>query len=298
LRIGTRNRVLVTGASGSLGWTLAGVLATRCKTTATYYAHSCVPEPAHGVQVDFCEVWAAGRVIDQYRPDVTIHLAAITDPDRCERNPQLAFRVNFEAATELARACKQAGSRVVFMSTDLVFGGSKGDYTEEDIPRPLSIYGMSKLRAEEAIMQECGDALVMRGSLLYGVGSPVSKTFLTRILEKLDRGDKMELFTDQRRNPILVDDLAQAIIVAIEQDLYGLYHVGGSEALSRYDFGRKVCDAYGCDQGLLVPIRMQDFSYDARRPLDSTLNISKFVRATGFVPSKVSDGLVKVRGRR
>ena len=274
------------------------MLAARCRTAGAYYAHSCVPESVEGVKADFCEVGAAGRVIDQYRPEVTIHLAAITDPDRCERNPQLAFRVNFEAATELALACKQAGSKVVFMSTDLVFDGAKGDYTEEDIPRPLSIYGMSKLRAEGAIMQECGDALVIRASLLYGIGSPVSKTFLTRILEKLDRGDKMELFTDQRRNPILVDDLARAIIVAIERDLSGLYHIGGSEFLSRYDFGRKVCDVYGRDQDLLVPIRMQDFSYDARRPLDSTLNIDKFVRVAGFVPSKVSEGLIKARGRR
>jgi dTDP-4-dehydrorhamnose reductase len=282
---------MITGASGSVGWVLSRTLAKRCEVYGTYASHPQAPQGVKGLKADLCDREAMKGHLERHRPDILVHLAAITQPDRCEQNPQIAFRVNFEATCEIARQAEAIGTRLVYASTDLVFDGGKGDYTEEDVPRPLSIYGMSKLRAEEAALEMSGGALVVRSSLMYGFGSPVSKTFLTRVLETLDRGEKMQLFTDQLRNPVLIEDLVEALIIAIEKDLSGIYHIGGPEIINRHEFGRKVCRVFGYDESLLVPINMRDFPYDAKRPLDSTLNTEKYTKATGFIPRAMDAGL-------
>ena len=295
MKIAKSTKVMITGVSGSLGWVLARALAGRCDVTGTYASHPNVPEGVNGIRVDLCDHWAMKEHLERHKPDIIFHLAAITQPDRCEQNPQLAFRVNFEATSEIVRVAETIGARLVYASSDLVFDGTRGGYTEDDIPRPLSIYGMSKLRAEEAALGLSGQALVVRSSLMYGFGSPVSKTFLSRVLETLERGEKMQLFTDQLRNPVLVEDLVQALVIAIDKDLSGVYHIGGPEVLNRHEFGRKVSRIFGYDETLLVPIKMRDFPYDAKRPLDSTLNTEKYTRATGFTPRPVDEGLEEAR---
>lgn len=295
MKIGPSTRVVVTGGSGSLGWVLSKALASTCRVTATFASHRVVPDGVTATRVDLCDQWSMRELLDHDRPDIIIHLAAITDPDRCEQNPQLAFRINFEATSEIGALAKKIGARLVFASSDLVFDGSEGNYTEEDIPRPLSIYGMSKLRAEEAVLEQGRDFLVFRSSLMYGFGSPVSKTFLSRVLDTLKRGEKMQLFTDQMRNPILIDDLAKAVIIAIQEDISGICHIGGPEVVDRYQFGRKVTEIFGYDESLLVPIKMRDFPYAAKRPLDSTLDTTKFTRATGFVPAGLVEGLTGLK---
>jgi dTDP-4-dehydrorhamnose reductase len=230
--------------------------------------------------------------------DVVIHSAAVTDPDACERDPEAALKVNFEATHRLASLARRCGAHFVFISTDLVFDGEKGNYTEDDQPRPLSLYGMSKLRAEEAVLAADPGNIVLRSALVYGFGSPASKTFLGRLLEALAGGSSAGLFTDQLRSPVLVDDLAEGIILGIENDMAGVYHLGGADAVSRYEFGRQVCRAFGYDEGLLVPTRMAEFEALARRPLDATLDSGKFTRATGFAPCGLAEGLERAKRTR
>jgi dTDP-4-dehydrorhamnose reductase len=227
-----------------------------------------------------------------------VHSAAASDPDACERDPESAFRINFEATRGLALLAREVGSRVIFISTDLVFDGAKGNYSEQDQPCPLGVYAASKLRAEAAILEAGDPDLVLRSALIYGFAGPVAKTFLGRMLETLAGGCRIHLFTDQRRSPVLVDDLARGIILAIEQDLSGLYHLGGAEAVSRYEFGQQACRVFGCNEELLVPASQEDFALPAPRPLDATLDSGKFARATGFVPCGVGEGLdLAKRGR-
>lgn len=296
MKISPQTRVLVTGASGSLGWVLSGALASRCKVTGTYLSHAQVPEGVKGLRLDLARDLAAiAAMVASASPDIIVHAAAITDPDRCERDVETAFKVNFEATHEIALAASRQGSRLVYVSTDLVFDGRRGNYSEADQPRPLSVYGTSKLRGEEGVLAACPGALVARSTLIYGFGSPSSKTFLARLLEVLGEGRRMQLFTDQRRNPVLVEDLAEAIVRAIENDLVGLYHVGGSESASRYDFGRVVCRVFGYDDDLLVPVTMEDAVFPARRPQDATLSITKLIQATGFTPAGLVDGLTRAK---
>jgi dTDP-4-dehydrorhamnose reductase len=298
LRITPSTRILITGASGSLGWTVAALLVGHCKVMAAYCSNAVVPEGTEPVRLDLRDKIEPGRIMERYRPDAIVHLAAITDPDRCEQDPGLAERVNLEATSELAGAAAEQGCTVLFASTDLVFDGSRGDYSEDDAAHPLSTYGETKLRAEQAVLESCCDNFVFRSSLVYGEGSPSSQTFLSKVLDRLDRGEPMQLFTDQSRNPILANDLARAVIAAIEGGISGLYHVGGCDVVTRYEFGQLVCRSFGHREDLLVPVRMQDFAYTARRPLNSTLDITRFGRATGFVPLPLTEALAALARRR
>lgn len=290
--------ILITGGSGSLGWTLGGLLAPRCKVMASYCSNPAIPGGTEAVKVDLRDQGTIGQVIDRSQPDVIIHLAAITDPDACEQDPELASRVNLEATSEIALAAGRCGCKLVFASTDLVFDGVRGAYAEDDSPHPVNRYGMSKLRAEQAVLGTCKDSFTFRSSLIYGRRSPSRPNFLSRVLERLAKGERVQLFTDQRRNPILVDDLARALIAAIERDVSGLYHLGGRDVVTRYQFGKLVCRAFGYDEGLLVPIRMQDFTYAAERPLDSTLDITRFTETTGFVPMRLPEALEDIAAGR
>jgi len=292
--------VLVTGASGSLGWTLSGMLAARCRVHGTYLTRRGLPRRVAGIQLDLeCRGASVADAVAAVNPAVIVHAAAITDPDRCERDTGAALAVNFEATGRLASAASRLGSRLVYISTDLVFDGTKGGYREDDPPHPLNVSGTSKLRGEEVVLDACADAVVLRSTLIYGLAGPAHGTFLGRMLDNLAEGRRVQLFTDQRRNPVLVDDLAAGVVRAIEKDLAGLYHLGGSEAASRYEFGRSACEVFGCDQTLLVPVTMQDAVFPARRPADATLDIGKFVAATGFKPCGLREGLGRAkRGSR
>jgi dTDP-4-dehydrorhamnose reductase len=291
-------RVLVTGASGSLGWALSGMLLPGCEVVATYSSHPSVPDGTEALRLDLSDRDALGDLCRQNKPDIIFHCAAMANPDECEQDSRRAIRVNFEATVEIARIARDMGSRLVFTSTDLVFDGSRGDYREEDTARPLSIYGTSKLRAEEAVLGTDPGSLVVRSSLMYGMGSEASGTFLSGLMDALGEGRRMRLFTDQRRNPILTDDFARALMLAVEGDLSGLYHAAGPESLSRFEFGLQVCRAFGFDEALLDPISMEDFDFVAPRPLDSTLNTERFTSATGFRPAGIAEALAALAGKR
>lgn len=284
-------RVLITGVSGNLGWTLAKTLAPVFEVIGTFFGNQVVIDGVECIGFDLRQVGSIGGLIGKLRPNTVIHLAAITDPDDCQRDPQLAYLVNRDASCEIAKASARIGARLIFASTDLVFDGSKGDYTEHDAPNPLSVYARSKVEAEKAVLSICKHAFVFRSSLIYGLGNPMRKTFFKVMLENLSQGKSVKVFRDQWRNPILVDDLAQAILTAIKREISGLYHIGGRERVSRFEFAAAVCQQFGYQKSLLVPISMDDTNLLAPRPRDSTLDCSLFMKTTGFAPRSLGEGL-------
>jgi dTDP-4-dehydrorhamnose reductase len=240
--------------------------------------------------MDLAKHASVDEAIETHRPQVIVHTAAMTNPDDCERHPTAARSINLEGSARVAARAAGLGAKLVFISTDLVFDGEAGNYSEADEASPLSLYGQTKLEAEKVAADVPGGA-TLRTSLIYGWGSPASGTFFSGLYERLAAGERMRLFTDQLRNPVLEDDLADAVVLAIEHDLEGLYHVGGPEAVSRFEFGCAACEVFGLDRGLIEPILMSEFEYIAGRPLDSTLDISRFTGATGFEPLGIGPGL-------
>lgn len=292
--------LLVTGASGSLGRALVAALGDGgAPVMAQFRDHpASVPGGAEPVRLDLEDAAAAAELIRSRAPRAVVHAAAATDVDWCERNPAEARRVNADATAALAAAAAEAGAHFLYVSTDLVFDGTAAPYGEEAAPAPLSAYGRTKLEAEEAALRAAPGALVLRVALLYGWGSPHKGTFFEFLLDRLERGEPVNLFTDQFRTPLLLEDAAAAVRSAVERRAAGRLHLGGPDRVSRFAFGEAVCRAFGRSPEPLRPGRMADHPFAGPRPADCSLEIARAREALGFAPRSLDEGLRRLRERR
>ena len=212
--------------------------------------------------------------VSTFGPDVIINLAALTDVDRNEREPELAKMVNTTGVEHLLAACEKSGARLVQLSTDYVFDGQAGPYLEEDTPAPLNVYGQSKLEAETLVMAAKGH-LVIRANVLFGPELDLAASFVGWVVGSLRSGKRIRVVDDQISNPTLTTHLAEAIVAAAEQDAVGLYHYGGLEFASRFAFAREIARHFELPMDLLAPVATADLNQMAPRPLQSGLVCSR-----------------------
>lgn len=217
------------------------------------------------------------RLFEKHEPELVILCAAMTNVDACEKQPQVAIRINATGPELVARSCKKHGARLVHVSTDYVFDGLKSrKYTEGDVPRPISVYGSSKLAGEKAVLSTLPGSLVVRTAILYGWSPLESRgNFVTWVLSKFKKGERAMLFSDQRISPTYADDLADALIEIANMDIAGLIHVSGPDCLDRPTCGRMIARVFGFDEGLVVPTTSDTVSLPAKRPKYSCLDVSK-----------------------
>ncbi len=287
------SRLLVTGASGLLGHNLCPALGTRHEVVAAYLTHEPAARP--GVipaRMDITDSRQVDELLCAARPDAVVHAAALSRPNECEQNPDEARRVIVSGTRNVAAACALYGSRLFYISSDLVFDGTKGNYTEEDAVRGVSVYAECKIQAESIARQSAATAVVLRISVLYGVGSPSNPGFLGDILQSWRTGRPMVLYTDQFRTPTYGPEVARVIdaLFALPGS-GGTYHVGGAERLSRYAFGCLVADIAGAPRGLVRAGRMPRAAGSAARGADCSLVSEKLRLRTGIGPMRCRDGL-------
>jgi dTDP-4-dehydrorhamnose reductase len=283
--------VLVTGGSGALGWTLVRRFHGRCRVVATYCKHRFQYEDMEVRRMDLRKDGQATRVITDIKPDCVVHTASLTKADYCEEHPDETEQINIKGTEEVAKATQKVGARLVYISTDLVFDGEKGEYDETDKARPLSVYGKSKLKGEVLAERHCKNSVVLRCALIYGWGSEWNPTFLEWIHGELSEGREVGLFTDQYRSPVYIEDLAEAVERVMLVGPAGLFHLGGRARVDRFTFGRRLCEVFGFSENLLTPATMDEHPYIAPRPRDCSLNTSKFRFAVGHVFGGVEAGL-------
>jgi dTDP-4-dehydrorhamnose reductase len=213
----------------------------------------------------------------EIRPDRIINAAAYTDVDGCERNPAECDRVNRDAVRWMA----ETGIPVIQISTDYVFDGVGGPYTEDAPVRPLSHYGRAKLESEGLALAS-GQGLVLRTMWVWGQGKGAKKSFTEFVRETLAAGKPVRAVTDQIGNPTLARDLAGAVWALLASGRSGVYHTAGSDRMNRYEWARRVAEFHGLDASLIEPIDSSGLKLDAARPLDSGLLCDKLERDTGF----------------
>jgi len=272
-----KRKLLVIGASGLLGSKLMAQARAKYAPIGT-----CNPE------VDGKSDWRlepldigskeeVDRLFGKTEPNIVILTAAMTNVDACEKSPELANRVNAAGPANVARACKAHGSRLVHVSTDYVFDGAKDrKYIEQDVPRPISVYGSTKLAGERTVLSTLEDAVVARPAVLYGWNHLEDKdNFVTWVLKKLRNGEKATLFQDQRISPTFADDLARTLLELAERDVKGVWHVSGPDCLDRPACGRMIASVFGLDEKLVVPVPSSSVSLPAKRPKNSCLDVSK-----------------------
>jgi dTDP-4-dehydrorhamnose reductase len=267
-------KILVTGASGLLGRRVVELALERGHRVYSAYREH-VLSIGVPVRLDITDEERLLKTVSEIRPDAIIHAAAYTDVDGCEANRDLAWRVNSEATRSLAAASAETGSFMVFVSTDYVFDGEKGLYSEDDQPNPVNYYGYTKLKGEEFVRENAAEWCVARTSVIYG-WNPVGKpNFATWVVSSLSQGREVKALTDQYVSPTFNTNLAEMLLEIVEKRVTGIIHAAGAERVSRYWFSVKLAEAFGLNRSLVKPAVMSEMRWRARRPRDSSLNVSK-----------------------
>ncbi|MBU7014871.1 MAG: dTDP-4-dehydrorhamnose reductase [Theionarchaea archaeon] len=212
------------------------------------------------------------QYIEQVAPDIVIHCAAFTNVDLCETQKDKAWLTNVTGTEHVVRACTSIHAKVVYISTDFVFDGTGGMYTEEDTPNPINFYGKTKLEGER-IVREVDNYIIARTSVLYGWHQRLN--FVTWVIAQLQNRQQIRVVTDQYACPTLADTLARALLELCGKDARGLYHITGTQRMSRYDFALQAAHIFGLDVSFISPIVSDDLAQTAPRPKDSSLSTQK-----------------------
>lgn len=283
--------VLITGASGFVGEHLARRFACCPRLYLVYGSAKPAASSTAAYRVDLATRGSFTRVLAGVEVDVVVHAAALSYPDACEADPGMARAVNVEGTEEVARWARSRRARLIYFSTDQVFDGRKGFYDETDVPCPLNTYGRSKLEGELLVAKHLSNWVVIRLALSYGATLGGRGDWTRRLRQGLGEGKTFRLFTDQFRTPAYVEDVAEAVWRLASGRGTGLYHLGGTERLSRYAFGVRIARTFGLQEEKLIPARMEEVPLPARLVKDGSLVSRKLSEELGISLCDVSEGL-------
>src|ERR1019366_1417235 len=290
--------LVVTGASGLLGASvLRSAVELGWETVGFCHQHVIRDPTIQVASLDLTDDSATRRLLFDLRPDAIVHCAAATNVDWCEDNPKQAEAINVQASAVLAEIASALNARFVYVSTDSVFDGKRGNYVETDEAAPLNVYARSKLAGERETLRRNKAAIVVRVSI-YGWNAQNKDSLAEWVLRRLEGGKHVPGFTDVFFTPILVNDLVPVLFAMLQHELSGLYHVAGSEGISKFEFARRVATAFGFDPARVTPCQVKDMRLRAARPLDVSLNTEKVRIALGRSMPDVDSGLCGFRERR
>lgn len=266
-------RILITGASGLLGINLAMEAAKKHEVYGVVNSQPLKDPPFHCIVADLLGEETYKEIFNKIRPDWVIHCAALASLEECEQDPAFAELMNTILPGEIA-AITRGRARMLHISTDAVFDGHVGNYTEDDEPNPVSVYGKTKLNGEWAAIESDPDVLIARVNL-FGWSLKGKRSLAEWFFYNLQAGKPVKGFTDVNFCPILANDLSHILLDMMKKQLSGLYHVVGSQTVSKFDFGQKLASTCQLNADLLSPISVQDFGLKAVRGNNLSLSVEK-----------------------
>jgi dTDP-4-dehydrorhamnose reductase len=283
-------RILITGASGLLGLNLALETTHRHTVFGTVNHHALKTDAFTVIPTDLLAPGAVERLLECIQPDWVIHCAALANLDACEADPLLAKQLNTDLPVTLASHVARSGARLLHVSTDAVFDGLRGDYTEEDVPTPIGVYPCTKYEAELAVAATDPSAIIARVNL-FGWSLTGKRSLAEFFFYNLSTGKQVMGFTDVFFCPLLANHLADIFIRMFENGLSGLYHVVSSDSMSKYDFGVRLAHRFNLDGGLINPTSITQSGLKAVRSPNLTLHSDKLAKALGESLPTISTGL-------
>lgn len=275
-------RVLVTGAGGLLGGRLAALLHADGFSVIGARHAAAPPEGIAHIPLDLLDPGSVEKALDATAADAVVH-SAVLQSEACEARPDDAEALNHRATASLARTCRARGLRLVALSTDMVFAGTRAFLREDDPTGPLQIYGRTKLAGEEALLAVHPEAAVARIALVIGRGHGPRATASESIAWALAAGRRLRLFTDEYRTPVDPESVAQAVARLLRGTASGLFHLAGAERVSRFELGRRVADVLGLAPDAIEAARQADHAGPVRPP-DLSLDITRARSVLGFSP--------------
>lgn len=267
-------RILISGASGLLGLNFALEACREHEVYGVVHRHRLLHTPFTIYQCDLTDDAARRQLLEQISPDWVVHCAALADLEACEADPPLAKKLNTDLPAKLAEDVSKGGARLLHISTDAVFDGRRGGYTEEDEPHPLSVYARTKLAGEQAVCATDPNALIARVNF-YGWSLSGKRSLAEFFFNNLRAGKETPGFSDVYFCPLLANDLARILLAMMEMDLKGLYHAVAPEAISKYEFGVRIAEVFGFDPNLIRPVSVNQAGLRATRSPNMTLSVAK-----------------------
>jgi len=275
-------KLLITGSSGLLGSNIAFELKDKYNIHGLYKTcHN--PELECQVKLDLTVYDDIDRAIDNIKPDLVIHCAALTNIDTCESDYEFAYKTNAVATKNLLKVLGPK-TRFIHISTDALFDGRKGNYTESDPPSPLNSYARTKLEGEKFVRKLSDNHIIVRTNI-FGWNRVKGLSFAEWVYDSLKKKEPINMFTDVMFSPLTTNTLSVLIDKMLPTDFTGILNLGSSDSLSKYDFGMRVAQLFGFDKSLITPTSVDTFDFKAKRPKNMSLNTSKARDVLGSLPT-------------
>ncbi|HKI75871.1 MAG TPA: dTDP-4-dehydrorhamnose reductase [Candidatus Bathyarchaeia archaeon] len=296
-------RLLVIGSTGLVGSKVVA-LAERYGFDAYGTQHSRRSPLPKTLDLDITDRVATRELVEKIRPEAIVNTAAVTNVDYCETHKEEAQRVNVDGVRNLAEAARDRQCRLIQVSTDFVFDGKSGHYSERDPPSPFQVYGQTKLEAEK-IVSSLPSYAIARPSVIYGWNPTVVKrtasdsgkpmNFAMFVLDKLKKKETVKAVTDQYSSPTFADNLAEALLRLTEHSENGIFHTAGGSCVSRFEFATKVAEIFGYETRLIQPVTSGEFKQLAERPKNSCLRIDEAEKNLGMKFLTVDEGIGEMK---
>ena len=279
--------LLITGAYGQLGDACVKFLKNNYNITL-----SGVSPSDGGVHLDIRSKSSIKKVLSDIDPDVILNLAALTDVDGCELDPQQAKDINVSGVKNL---CRGFSGHFIQISTDYVFDGKSGPYSEEDQPNPRSVYGKTKLFSDNWLLDNYSKSTIIRTNVLYSYTKRTKASFLKWVVDSLNDNQNIKVVNDQWNNPTWTESLSSVIYKIIDNQAFDLYHYGDRDILNRFDFSILISKVFNLDSSLIMPISSDELNQIAPRPRKSGLITKKIESELGIIPKSVETCLNEIR---
>ena len=291
-----KKTILITGSNGLLGQKLVDLLSKEAGVNliATARGENRLPnQSGYTYQtLDITDPAAVEAVFAQFEPQIVIHTAAMTNVDTCESDLNGCDALNVKAVEYILAACAKHQSFLCHLSTDFIFDGEAGPYDEDAVPNPISVYGESKLKAEQIIQASSIRWAIARTVLVFGIVPDMSRTNIILWVKKsLEEGKQINVVTDQFRTPTLAEDLAIGCWLIAQKEAEGIFNISGEELLTPYEMAIKTAEFYHLNQELIKPADSSTFSQPARRSPRTGFILTKAKTVLGYKPRTFNEGI-------
>jgi dTDP-4-dehydrorhamnose reductase len=288
-------KIVVTGCNGLLGQKVVELAGPRYRIVGIDLQKKPLASVDEYVIMDISQRKAVLDAVDKISPTSIVNSAAFTNVDACERKRDLAWKVNVDGVKHLLEASQKVNSRLIHISSDYVFDGRAGPYSEDASPHPLGFYGMTKLESERVLSASKSPWAVVRTCVLYGWADGVRLNFVLWIRAQLTAGKYVRAAIDQYSNPTLADNLAEGILTLLKGKHSGVYHIGGADYISRWAFARKIAQVFELNQELITPVISSQLSQRAPRPHWGGLKTARTAKKLALKMIGVQAGLESLK---
>lgn len=289
-----KKKILITGGAGFLGRTWAKISSSRYDVHITLNRSIQQYKNLTTHWLDLTDENKTLQLVETLKPDIIINTAGLTNIDECEKNPELAYKLNVKTTQNIAKASKASSAKLVHISTDHLFDGTAKLYSEEAKTNPLNEYAKTKGQAEVLVMELDPTALIIRTNF-YGKSFSVKKSFTDWLENELRSNHQVKMYTDLYFSPIYINDLIDFTEIALNKNLKGILNITGSERMSKFEFGMVFAEVFNLNQSLISPTTLYDFPKNVIRPNDMSLSPDKFYELTGMKTSSVKDCLIRMK---